>query len=258
MITIKPVEGKLNDHYQLIVTDPKTPYKEALDSFQQNPLILFISGKENDKEFTFTFEPLVAGPLVLSVNGEAAKFEVAEQKAVTLSLMKPLSFEAKIPFELSQQNEIALNEITASQPRHNVDLISSKTFPWIPLFGLLLIGTLLPLLLIYLKGKKRILPPKEAAIENLKAMQTKAYSTPQDLYEDLTSVVREYLERTHNLPITKLTTEEFFKISPNLPNLNQATVDFFLEEADKVKFAQKTPSPKEINAAVQAAKQLIR
>ncbi len=258
MITIKPQEGKLNDHYELVVSDSKTSYQEALESFQQNPLILFIDGKERGKEFTFTFEPLVSGPLVLSVNGETSKIQVAKQKAATLSPMKPLSFEAKIPFELSQENEIYLNEITASQPRLNVDLISSKTFPWIPLFGLLIIGTLLPLLLIYLKGKKRILPPKEEAMETLKAMQTKTYSTPQDLYEDLTSVVREYLERTYNLPITTLTTEEFFKVAPNLPNLNQATVDFFLEEADKVKFARKTPSPKEINAAVQAAKQIIK
>lgn len=258
MIVIKPQQGKLNDHYQLIVSDPKISYKEALASFQQNPLILFIEGKENNKEYVFTFEPLVSGPLVLSVNGETAKIDVAEQKAASIAPMKPLSFEAKIPFELSQENEIVLNEIMASQPQYNVDLITSKTFPWIPLFSLALIGTLLPLLILYLKGKKKILPPKEAAIETLKAMQTKPYNTPQDLYEDLTAVVREYLERTYRLPITKLTTEEFFKVAPTLPNLNQATIDFFLKEADKVKFARKTPSPKEINAAVQAAKQIIR
>lgn len=258
MIAIKPQKGKLNDHYQLTLTDPKTSYKEALEAFQKNPLILFIEGKELNNEFIFTFEPIVSGNLVLSINGETAKAEVTEQSASTLLPMKPLSFEAKIPFELSQENEIALNEIMESQPKYNRDVVSSKTFPWLPLFGLLIIGTLLPLLLLYLKGKKKILPPKEAAIETLKAMQTKPYSTPQDLYEDLTSVVREYLERTYNLPITKLTTEEFFKIAPAIPNLNQATVDFFLEEADKVKFAKKTPSPKEINAAVQAARQIIR
>lgn len=258
MIRVEPIEGKLNDRYQLILSKPKTSFQEAKTSFLQNPFILFLESQEKDNEFIFTFEPMISGPIVLSVNGEAIKFKVDSIKAATLKPMKPLSYEAVIPFELSQENEILLNEITLSQPKLNVDLVSSKTFPILPILGLLLIGTLLPLLLYYLKGKKKKLPPKEEALETLKTMQKKSYNSPQDLYEDLTEVVRNYLERTTQLPVTRLTTEEFFKEASLLPSLNRATLDFFLQEADKVKFAKKTPSSKEINAAVQAAKQIIR
>ncbi|MFN4174591.1 MAG: hypothetical protein ACK4HV_05755, partial [Parachlamydiaceae bacterium] len=168
MIRVEPIEGKLNDRYQLILSKPKTSFKEAKTSFLQNPFILFLESQEKDNEFIFTFEPMISGPIVLSVNGEAIKFKVDSIKAATLKPMKPLSYEAVIPFELSQENEILLNEITLSQPKLNVDLVSSKTFPILPILGLLLIGTLLPLLLFYLKGKKEKLPPKEEALETLK------------------------------------------------------------------------------------------
>lgn len=258
MIAIKPEKGKLNDTYQLIVSDSKKPFEETLASFKENPLILVKGASQSNGAFLFSFEPMVSGPLTLSVNGESAKIIVEEQAAVTLAPMTPLSFKPVVPFELSQENEIVLNEIAIAQPARNVELIASKTFPWIPLFGLLLIGSLLPLVITYLKGKKHPLPPKEAAYEELKKMQTKSYASPQDLYEDLTSVVREYIEKSYNLPATRLTTEEFFEKAPAVPNLNRATLDFFLIEADKVKFARKSPSPKEINAAVQAAKQIIK
>lgn len=257
-LLITPQQGTLNETYTLSVSDSPLNYEEAKQSFEKNPFILPISSANEDGTFHFYFEPTISGELVINVGKETSNITVKEGPQLIAKPASLIDLAPVIPFKLSQENEIFLNQELAKEPHRNVSIVRSKTFPWFGLFLLLCIGAFLPFAILLLKKRKNApLAPREEALEELKEMQTKPYTNTQDLYTDLTNLVRTYLEKTYNLPITHLTTEEFFLQTKDMAGLRTPTLEFFLTEADKVKFAQKVPTDKEINSIVQAAKQLI-
>lgn len=257
-LIISPEKGDVNTPFVATIEKNKITLNQGIEKLKRNPHILFLEAKE-DSQLHFTFEPLQEGEITIALADESGVIQVSEAVEVALPTPTLLSLEPVIPFELNQTNEIYFNLLQSGEPSRNKELIRLKTFPWIPLITLLAIGTLLPLGINYLRTRtKKVLPPEEVAWEELKEMQIRPYNSPKDLYEDLTDVIREYIEKKYNLPVSHLTTEEFFKDIPKLKGINTASLQFFLIEADKVKFALKIPTPKEVNALVQAAKQLIQ
>ncbi len=257
-LTVIPESGTLNTPFEITIGKDKISLEKGIEELKGNPYILFLDAVEKEGSLHFVIEPIRTGSTIVALAGEKATLEVIEQGEMLLSPPKLLSLDPVIPFELTQTNETYFNLLQANEPHRNVQIIKLKTFPWVPLMALLAIGTLLPAGIHFLRLKtKKELPPEEEAWEELKELQVKKYTSAKDLYEDLTDLVREYIEKKYRLPVSHLTTEEFFHTMPSLKGLNEASLKYFLTEADKVKFAQKVPTPKEVNALVQSAQQLI-
>jgi hypothetical protein len=112
--------------------------------------------------------------------------------------------------------------------------------------------------------EKEITPPPHliayAALENLKKRDLPAAGKIKQYYEELSNIVRYYLEGRFSIRAPEMTTEEFILFIRESDSLNEAqkkTLKEFLNHCDLVKFARYVPGAKGIEESFQSAKQLI-
>jgi len=114
--------------------------------------------------------------------------------------------------------------------------------------------------------KKEIVVIKPAhliAHEALAALRQKDYVSLgriKEYYEELSLIVRCYLENRFNFKAPEMTTEEFLSAaedSDKLSNEHRKLLRGFLTHCDLVKFAKYGPSKDEMNASIESAEKLI-
>ncbi|MFH1504133.1 MAG: hypothetical protein ABIH08_01915 [Candidatus Omnitrophota bacterium] len=150
-----------------------------------------------------------------------------------------------------------------------LSLHSSLTFLFIFLAALLLIAAIVFGILYFLKKRKEkieAIPPKpahEIALEALEALKRKDYIAKgkiKEFYEELSFIVRYYLENRFSLKAPEMTTEEFLEQAKGADFLTQEQkklLEEFLSHCDLVKFAKYGPSEDEIKASFESAENLI-
>ncbi len=137
------------------------------------------------------------------------------------------------------------------------------------LIALVLIGTGLLLYLFFRKKEEVVeevvlLSPDQEALQALAILTKKEYPKEgafKTYFFELSAILRLYLERRFNLPITDKTTEEFLNDSAIKVFLNQSqqkTLQLFLMQSDLIKFAKQDSSIKECDEAEHFLKQLIQ
>jgi len=148
-------------------------------------------------------------------------------------------------------------------------LPSSFTFIFIFLALVFVIAAIVFGILFFLKKRKEkieSIPPKpahEIAYEALEALKQKNYITQgkiKEHYEELSFIIRYYLENRFDLRAPEMTTEEFMekaKETELLSSKHKNLLKEFLTHCDMVKFAKYGPLPEEIEASFDSAKNLI-
>jgi len=135
-------------------------------------------------------------------------------------------------------------------------------FPWLLLVGAFaLLAILFACAAIWRKRKKnRPAPPApspyETASHALIALMAKSLA-PELFVDELTWIIRRYVEAQFHIRAPRRTTEEFLAEAAHsslLEKEHQAMLGRFLGEADLVKFARSVPGETEIDNAYQTAK----
>ena len=105
--------------------------------------------------------------------------------------------------------------------------------------------------------------PYETALLELAALEGRDWVSQgefQRFYEELSSILRRYLEARFEVRAPKLTTEEFLNQlvrAPELLSSQQDALRQFLTACDFVKFAAARPTPQECGEAVAACRNLL-
>lgn len=145
-------------------------------------------------------------------------------------------------------------------------------FDWTPyliLAGLIAVAIAVIALLYFLLNRPRRLrsappPPAHevalAALESLRRRRLIEDGQLAEFFVGLTHVVRVYLENGFHLRAPEMTTEEFLAAASadrRLAAQHRRLLGDFLTQADLVKFARLLPSPKDADAAFEAARRFV-
>jgi len=135
------------------------------------------------------------------------------------------------------------------------------------LLALLAIATLLGLAWLGRKLRRRIrimmMSPSERArheLDELLARDLPAHGRFKEFYFAITAIVRTYIERQHGIRAPELTTPEFLAAAARRPDFAPAIIarlQRFLEAADLVKFAARTPTPDAIRDTIDTARDYL-
>lgn len=182
--------------------------------------------------------------------------------------MQPLmTFSENYPIEISEDNRKKLLEsssVMKNEAAKNLKILKVKTMPWKML--LLVISGLI--LFIFRKQLIEILkepkPQKDLALEasqkSLAKMENLNQQKHSEFYADLSNIVREFIEERYHLPTSGYTTQEFINALAEKPLFDpplQELLSNFLHQADDVKFAKHTPSPKECQQALNIVRNIV-
>jgi hypothetical protein len=134
---------------------------------------------------------------------------------------------------------------------------------------ILIVLTVIAALIIFIikrrqQTKNIILPSWAIALNNLHELRTMIKSGSVGLesgFISLTDIVRSYLEKRFNLPISKQTTEEFLRQlnekKGTLPKEQRPFLSEFMQSAELVKFAKLPPDENALNQALTKAEVLV-
>lgn len=242
-----------------------------------------ISQNQLQQRFTYELNPLLTGTYYLSFfnlpfHKEKETFNfytyvfpihVVEGNEEEIETMQSplMNFDATLPIALSPENRRHLlqnPQVAKSEIAHNQRRIDEKTIPWLAILSVLLAG-----LFIALSVKKEEKPETKAQKEQkIRTLREKALeelsAVPLEntdlFYTDMSNTVRHYIENKYQVPVTSKTTEEFMQDLGKqqlFGESEQYLMEDFLTHADRVKFAQYTPTQKEKENALSAAKKFI-
>jgi len=142
-------------------------------------------------------------------------------------------------------------------------------FPWLVPVGsaVILAGGVMALVIARRRGRRGD-PPQEAALLSPEAaldlLESRFSGKREDvdvLYQDLSNLVRDCLERRTGLPASRLTTDEILAGTSGTGISSPAPAQLlreFLQRCDLVKFAGYEPSVTEIQESIAAARSIIR
>lgn len=149
-----------------------------------------------------------------------------------------------------------------------VQLSSDRSWAWGTSSGLAGVIVLTLVVIWVVRHRSREAPeavvlPHEWALgqlQNLVDDQLVERGLVHEFYFRLSMIVRRYIERRFDVTALKRTTEEFMletQGTPKLPVDYHGTVGSFLRACDMVKFAQHAPRAKEINEALNTARDFV-
>ncbi|HEV7555759.1 MAG TPA: hypothetical protein VGO00_09910 [Kofleriaceae bacterium] len=142
--------------------------------------------------------------------------------------------------------------------------------PWVTIVGLLgafaVIGSGSLLLLRAIRARRNLAKQRSAydeAVSKLRGLEDRGAPAGEDAdawFVELSSIVRDYLERRFVIRAPELTTEEFLLVATARPELtldHRGLLTSFLERCDRVKFAGYRPDADESLATLKAARAFI-
>jgi hypothetical protein len=138
------------------------------------------------------------------------------------------------------------------------------------LFAVLLLALFILFSIFIWVRKKRIkpkplssLPPREVALEALKALKRKDLLTKgkvEEHYLEMADIIRRYLDGEYGWKTSQMTTEERLSRLERTERSSQGQKDLlkeFLKECDLVKFAQSLPTPQENDSSFGMAQEIV-
>jgi len=248
-------EIEIGSPFSLTLTlrfDPETTFRNAFPDLQLPEDFDVEIMKAGDWD-TMAIEPLV----VLTRRWSLMAFDTGTLQLETLPLayvynLIPDRATAK-PFPL----KIFASDTEQSDlyPIKDLERIKVKSWTWLWVLGILMLGVVIFLLAryYYLKNKHRTPPPTEApvipqirpidkALQALEEMRPKIDSRlyPEELfYVELSKVIKEYLQaRTHHRVTGWTSTETLDFFGRILTDHSRETLKALLNQSDLVKFAQ--------------------
>ena len=173
-----------------------------------------------------------------------------------------LSLENEYPVQINTQNKKKTKE------QQDIEtIVNSKKFPWEYVLEIICLG------LLFLIARQQSQNPEDydemqkrhrkiaqqRALESLNGLSSLDLSEEQKI-DQLTFIVRRYIEEYYSLSATTETTEEFLRNMTENPIFDQQTqlaLANFLQSADIVKFSDHTPTPEESALALKTARNFI-
>jgi ribosomal protein S18 len=249
-----------------------------------------VESLENEKlKIIFTLEPQLANLHFISLynipfapvdNPEKEKINLySEIFTITVSLpeiprqfkghpMGLLSLTERIPIAPNPETrrELLNNpDRLAKESARSQDIVAQKTLPWVQLMGLFLFALVAVAALMQPKRqtskekelKKQALSARTKAMNTLKTLDPKQ---PEQFYINVTETVRKFIEERYRIKATTQTTQEFLSEMTDRSEFNTETqmmLSDFLTSADRVKFAEHTPTQEDSQLALLNARQFI-
>lgn len=247
-------------------------------------------------KITYTLDPEIAGDHLLTFgqiifnppeNSQSApikmmtgvfsipvilKTEMISYQGVPAELL-PLSM--NLPVDLSEANRETFinNEIIEEKLLKQSQNLAKHGWRDIFIFTICLLIVLTAILSIYrnkIKSptaeemrKYAALSAKDHAIHLLEALKNERFTkngSYEAYFNNLTNVVRNYLEEAYGIRASRLTTIEFLQYAATHSFLDadvKITVQEFLQKADRIKFAQAGSSSKECELALNQALHIV-
>ncbi|MBS4171647.1 hypothetical protein [Neochlamydia sp. AcF95] len=271
-------------------------------SFYEHPFALVEMKTENlqehakgifSQEIVFVLQPLRLGELFLTfydIDFIAEKKKAPLKKIVSeLYLIKVtapeiasqnpedfaslLTFEKKLPMELSEENQKLLwnnPSLQKQEVERNVKQMHEKQLPWIQIGCFVLISFYLCFFLKSFSIKKPLTSKqlakiaKKLALAELRQLRSKQLPTKglfDNFYVHLTDTLRAYIQKKYYIPAATRTTPEFLAEmaqSRSFSSSFRQQLALFLQQADRVKFERYHPNIEECETAYKLAIQFIQ
>lgn len=165
------------------------------------------------------------------------------------------------PIEMNRQNRLTFEKTTL--PSNFLTLLQTHSFPIKNLIIALLLISTLPLIIVLLKNRK-IQDQETSRVKLLNYLKTirpiSSQNISSDVYQNINTLFRSYIQETFNVKAPHLTTEEFLieasqkkEISEN----KQELLKTFLKESDRIKFKGKSPTYKDLELSLKLIKEII-
>ncbi|KIC76217.1 Uncharacterized protein DB42_EA00890 [Neochlamydia sp. EPS4] len=184
-----------------------------------------------------------------------------------------LTFEKKLPMELSEENQkLLLNNpsLQKQEVERNIRQMHEKQLPWIQIGCFILITLYLCFFLKSFSIKKPLTSKqlakiaKKSALAELRQLRSKqlpAKGLFDNFYVHLTDTLRTYIQKKYHIPAATSTTPEFLaEVAQSLvfSSSFRQQLAHFLQQADRVKFERYSPNIEECEIAYKLAIQFIQ
>ncbi|HEY4831751.1 MAG TPA: hypothetical protein VIH61_04235 [Waddliaceae bacterium] len=182
-----------------------------------------------------------------------------------------LSLTKEYPITIDSNNRMRLEapQRDLEEAKHNIDLWRQKTFPWKGLLTVLLFASIVMMIKLKQKNLKSVFRNQmnqelNAQKKGMQALEVLRNLLKKQNYEEfylqITDIVRCFIEERFQIKTSIKTTQEFLQEMAQYPELDSKTqtlLSDFLLRADKVKFADHSPSYQECEEAYKAAETLM-
>lgn len=177
-----------------------------------------------------------------------------------------LTFSTKVPIELNDANKQVLLSSNSYQAIRNEQVFREKNFPWEKLF-LATIGILFFIALYNIPRSSieaipmKIKTAQDRAKEKLEFLKSVSHENKEEYYEQLSDILRSYIEDRYQIKALQKTTEEFLNTIQKDPlpiRFPEKTLSQFLMLSDRVKFAKERPNPKDCSEGYEIVKEFTR
>lgn len=190
-----------------------------------------------------------------------------EEDSFSISSLLPPTNEPPLGItEINRKRFLDSPQINEIEAKRNVELFKERTFPLIPLLLLsgfivlayLLRNRLLEIIQTWRKGK--IVPPKTKALEQLNELSKTRTDNEKENYTEVSTIMKQFLTDFYGLQTSSQTTEELIQTimgSARFDTIAKEKYRRFLNDTDSIKFTKRQPSSQDLEAAIEAAKDLI-
>lgn len=200
----------------------------------------------------------------LADSSKSNEAESAGEAERALGFAEVDPFEIEVVSELTEPNP-SLDSLRAqAQPMELAKIPASYAF-WIAVIAALI--ALIPALIAFTaarraKKKAPVVSPRDQALKELDLLVVSKLASDdvKRYYIELTAIVRRYIEGTTGVRAPEQTTEEFLREVVQGKSFSAAIVNrlqAFLESADLVKFAGRTPNVDEVTNSQTTAREFI-
>lgn len=251
-------EGNLKLQFKL---EPLIPGKQYLSFYN----IRFLPKEQENAQAVEIISDIFTVHITAPKEKEA--FKPIPAPLLSLTDEYPIAIDAS-----NRQNLLDSPQRNIKEAKYNQEIWRQKSFPWEGFLGIIAFAVLA--LIIKFKPKEaqqkkeenqaqRILFSREKGIQALGMLKQKTFQAPlerEDFYLQITRIVRSYIEETFQIHAETETTQEFLNEMMQSAKLTQDQKNLlsdFVVEADRVKYANHSPSPEECTKAYKAAEKLI-
>jgi hypothetical protein len=274
-VELDPPQPRLSDEARLAVTIDaaegvkvrRPPFGEAVGSFSvldfSEPVPEIRDGRQIIRQI-YKLEPMSAGEVTIApipVTFEDARPDGDGKEHTIESEPITVTVTSMVADEVPGLDSIAPVEGPLPLP-------AEPGWPWpLAVAGLVVVGALAWLALRRRRARRveegpRLSPGELAYLELQRLLEDDPIGRGeiQTFYVELTLIVRRYIERTRGIRAPEQTTGEFLRemqSSDAFTPEERERLKAFLESADMVKFAAVRPTPEEIEASFERAKEFV-
>ena len=209
---------------------------------------------------TYLLEPVLPGTRQLPSLEIGYRVDAESGKLVT----DPIAIEVTSPFD---QETIAEEQIADIKPLVKVRFKQQWLWWWMALGGLVALAVVTFLIMGHRRKEERVKrlfkSAHQLAFERLAALERRellAQGLFKPFYEEISAILRWYIEDRFGLQAPERTTEEFLQEAQDSVALNADHTEKLkkvLVHCDQVKFARYTPEPAEVNRSVELVREFI-